>query len=291
MLLGRGDAGQWDLLYDYNTVGTTSLQAGGTTRQSLAGMAVRYPEAASTTVSNQIRMQLLTLNGVWRRPYLGETGTGEPMTCETPPREEDPIWDSVNLPPNCFSVDTAFGPGANTGDPDQLTLFTVGKPATGAAVAKAPQPSFAGGPRVTYNGVDQSALSTCIADGKANCLTTVPGLAECVAARAMCNATAQSAPQAASAATRMTAAQALDQARATFRTVGAAKPAVITTKASSRAELRGLAGTETVYVVSSDAPVHSLSASADQTYHGYSATFDATSHRLLYACLGNACLK
>nr|BFE73771.1 hypothetical protein GCM10020092_070720 [Actinoplanes digitatis] len=27
MLLGKGDAGQWDLLYDYNTVATTALQA------------------------------------------------------------------------------------------------------------------------------------------------------------------------------------------------------------------------------------------------------------------------
>ena len=49
MALGNGDAAQWDLLYDHNTVATTALQAGGSTRISRSSMAMPSQPAVTRT--------------------------------------------------------------------------------------------------------------------------------------------------------------------------------------------------------------------------------------------------
>jgi hypothetical protein len=274
MVLGKGDAGQWDLLYDYNTVATTALQAGGSTRESRSGMAVRYPQATTTATPFEIRMQVMDGNGVWRRPYLGETGTGEPKTCETPPRFEDWGYDTVNMPPNCFAASYTTRAGATTTDPVQLDAFTVGKPATASLLGAPSPPARTGAVSGMHNGVDQQRLAACLDKASSNCIDEVPGLANCVAARAICNLTGREAV-ASRAATPMTARQALRAATRDFDTMGDGKAEVRTDDA--------------VHVVTSTARVRSMAASHVKIYDGYVAVFDATSGRLLSACLGADC--
>ncbi|GAA3913792.1 hypothetical protein Aau02nite_63450 [Amorphoplanes auranticolor] len=287
MMLGRGDAGQWDLLYDYNTVATTALQAGGSTRFTRAGMAVRYPDAVTTAKPYQMRMQLMTLNQVWRRPYLGETGTGEPKTCEMPPRYEDWQYDAVNVPPRCFSVDVATVNGATETDPVQSDVFTVGKPAVGQTVLAPPVST----PEVTgrsarHNGVDQEALSACLAKGTENCMSVVPGLAECVTKRLVCRVLP---PRSAGQAIRpsvMSSEQAIRAAQRALQPVGSGKTRVQTVDSSKIAPLDGASSARRVHVVTSTDRVRSLSASVEQTYDGYTAVYDEATSQLVYACLG-----
>jgi hypothetical protein len=86
-------------------------------------------------------MQLMDPNGVWRRPYLSQTGTGQPKDCEAPPRYEDWGYDTVNKPPNCFTASYSVRAGATATDPVELDTFTVGKPAaTSALTEQTPAP-------------------------------------------------------------------------------------------------------------------------------------------------------
>ncbi|MEU7908996.1 RICIN domain-containing protein [Actinoplanes sp. NPDC049118] len=294
MLLGKGNAGQWDVLYDYNTVATSALQAGGSTRSSRSGMAVRYPQATTTATPFDLRMQLMDGNGVWRRPYLGETGTGEPKTCETPPRYEDWIYDTVNMPPNCFAAAYATRAGATATDPVQTDAFTVGKPATSTALTTAAAPAPATGPQTltaagVHHGVDQQALAACLDNAARNCIEEVPGLGACVAARAICNVTGRvSAGKPAS--TPMTAQEAVKAATGTFAVVGPARTATVTTQRQPDARLTADAPVDgPVHVVRSTARVRSLAASHDKVYDGYTAVFEAASGRMISACLGTGC--
>jgi hypothetical protein len=293
MLLGKGDAGQWDLLYDFNTVATTALQAGGSTRFSRAGMGIRYPQAVTAASPFEIRMQLLDGNGVWRRPYLQETGTGEPKTCETPPRYEDWAYDTVNLPPRCFSASLTTRAGAAPADPALTDVFKVGKPATGAVlsghqpVATGPTPSagFA-------NGVDQHALAACMSAGYNDCMTRVRGLASCVAARAVCNLNRPATESSPMTPARMTAGDAVRAAGRLLDTGGRAGHTRVTT--DDRGGTRTVGGFVShgpVHVVTSTAPVHSMTAANDNVYDGYVAVFEASSQQLIYACLGADCSK
>ncbi|WP_155251577.1 hypothetical protein [Salinispora cortesiana] len=289
MLLGKGNAGQWDVLYDYNTVATTVLQAGGSTRASRSGVAVRYPQATTMASPVELRMQLMNGNGVWRRPYLGETGTAEPKTCETPPRYEDWIYDKVNIPPNCFTASYTTRAGEVTGDPVQLDSFTVGKPAT-ITTFSADSPFF---PRSrsaagVHNGVDQQALAACLDSASSNCIDQVPGLAACVAARAVCNITGRESRQIEKL-TPMTARGAIKAAASTFDVVDAA-PSTVTTEAQPASFLTaGVPSEGPVHVVSSTARVRSMAVSHDQVYKGYVAVFEAASGRMISACLGAGC--
>lgn len=289
MLLGNGDAAQWDLLYDYNTVATTALQAGGTTRVSRAGLAMRYPHAVTAATAFGYRMQLMTGNEVWRQPYLGETGLAEPKKCETPPRYEDWIYDVVNLPPDCFTSSYKAIAGATATDPPVLDSFGVGKP---AAVAAASTPTASRSSQAVarvHNGVDQQKLAACLEAAAASCLDDVPGLAACVAARLICNVTGRVTPVAASR-TPMTATQARQQAERTFETVAAAQASVTTSHGPGH-RVAGFVADNPVHVVTSKATVRSMAASNTNTYSGYQAVFDTASQRLLYACLGASCSK
>jgi hypothetical protein len=90
----------------------------------------------------------------------------------------------------------------------------------------------------------------------------------------------------------MTAAEAVRAAQATSTATGtaaaAAAPTVTTGPAADRPQLRGTPATGTVHIVTTSATVRSLAA-PQRTYRGYSAIFDAATHRLLYACLGTGC--
>ncbi|OZV76742.1 hypothetical protein CA850_26360 [Micromonospora echinospora] len=289
MLLGNGDAGQWDLLYDYNTVATTALQAGGSTRLSRSGTAIRYPRAVTASQPFGYRTQLLDGNQVWRLPYLSDIGLAEPKKCDTPPRYEDWIYDVVNLPPNCITSSYKAVAGATSTDPPVLDSFGVGKPGTAAATAAGPPPSSAPAAAI-HNGVDQRTLADCLMSGSTDCLDRVPGLADCVSARLVCNINNLNNQPSRSETTPMTAEQALREAGRTFRTVGDVSDALVATKrAAATPQIKGIPRDELVHVVTSSARVHSLAASNTNTYDGYVAVFDAASQRLLYACLGVGC--
>jgi hypothetical protein len=234
-------------------------------------------------------MQLMDGNQVWRLPYLGEVGLGEPKKCDTPPRYEDWIYDVVNLPPDCFTSSYKAVPGAAATDPAVLDSFGVGKPGTAVAAARTTAPPSTASVSGTHNGVDQRALAACLTARSLNCLEQVPGLAECVAARLICNV--DGAPsRVATAAEPMTADQAKQQAARAFRVLGGApEPTVTTTSAATTRARTSVTGDRPVHVVASTARVASMAAANTNTYGGYVAIFDATDQSLLYACLGDDC--
>jgi hypothetical protein len=290
MLLGNGDAAQWDLLYDYNTVARTTLQAGGSTRLSRTGTAVRYPEAVTAGQAFGFRMQLMNGNEEWRLPYLSETGLGEPKKCDTPPRYEDWIYDVVNLPPNCFTSSYKALPGTTATDPVVLDSFGVGKPATALAAATKPAPRAAPSAVANvHNGVDQQALAACLDNDASNCLTHVPGLAACVASRQVCNLTGRGGQTAKSPA-GITAAQALAHAQRNFSTLsGSSKVGVVTNLTVDTRLTGGYVADGPVHVVRSTARVKSMAASNPKVYDGYMAVFEARSGQMIYACMGTRC--
>ncbi|MEV7628954.1 RICIN domain-containing protein [Actinoplanes sp. NPDC089786] len=290
MMLGNGDAGQWDLLYDFDTVAETTLQAGGTTRLSRTGMAIRYPHAVTAEQSFGFRMQVMNSGEVWRLPYLTETGLAEPKKCDSPPRYEDWGYDTVNLPPNCMTSSYKALSGENATDPAVLDSFGVGKPATAMAEPAGPlPPSLAEAAPATYNGVDQKALATCLETDASQCLSTVPGLAGCVAARLRCNVTAPAGAVTAPPGAALTANQALEEARRIFSVLKPATAKVTTRRgADAKSAAPGTHGGP-VHVVTSDALVRSTAASNPAVYRGYRAVFDVQTGRMTYACLGVGC--
>lgn len=295
LIESRGDTGPWDVFYDYNRVGTTSQQASGSTRSVRTGLAVRYPQATAIN-SLTSRMQWRDGNGQWRRPYLEETGTGDPKACEAPPRYEDYNYPQINLPPWCFTSSYTTRPSAIPGQPTEVDSFTVSKPGVLAAPAAATRATVLHS-KGTLNGVDQKSLASCLERGVADCRGEVPGLGACVNARLPCNATSDTAASARIAETARTRTQVEQAAQRTFAALPNAATAVDVRTLNSEA-LIGPAReaihndgkmSRPVYAVSSSATVHGLAKGDDSTYQGYVAIYDASGNDLLYACLGKDC--
>ncbi|MGK5441561.1 RICIN domain-containing protein [Micromonospora sp. URMC 105] len=296
LLLGTGNAGQWDVLYDYNPVGTTKLQQGGRMRTGEVGMYIRNLNLTQLAQPLDYRTQLLTAGGQWRRPTVAETATGVQKTCGGPPVYEDfSDGQGNNQPPYCLALARTTKRDA----PQHVEAFHVTKPAVAAATTPATAPTTAAPPAV-HNGVDQQRLAACLRTDASRCLTQVPGLHACVAARKVCNLTGRAA------ATARAAGQpgmTLDQARtAATRTVNAAgargaRSAAVPVVAADTVAARDtgvrlpvdVRADEAVHVVTGDGTVRSLGADPSRTYRGWRLVYQASTGVLLHGCLGAGC--
>ncbi|MET7808887.1 RICIN domain-containing protein [Micromonospora chersina] len=299
-LVERNPNGQWDLFYDFNYIGTSALQGGGYARFIRNGMSVRYLQHASANTPMQTRLQVRSDALVWRRPSLGELGTGEPKTCEAPPRYEDWSYDTINLMPNCYTSSYATRPGTSGSDPVQLDSFTVAKPGTVTTAFTSGSPSGSTSRQsvpAEVNGVDQSKLAACLRAAPESCLREVPGLAGCVAERKTCNAagfrreagappTPLSASEAKDAARRFTGQSALNSDQHSVTT----QPNLLTDSSMDLAvRSAGVAADDDIHIVTSASNARSLSPTSPKTYAGSTLVFQAATGRLVYACLGNTC--
>jgi hypothetical protein len=293
MSLANSD-GQWDMLYDFNPVGTTRFAVGGYTRDLEYGLLHQYTENAALAAAFEDRVQVLGSAGLWRRPKLAEVAAFPANICGQP----DPttlMLKQPNSPPHCFTASLVTRP-SSTGGTAEVDHFVVGKPAVGSlaltnGAPRAPALPASG----AHNGVDQRALAACLAADATQCLATVPGLAECVRARKVCNTTRRPAASVEHG-TPITAEIAGQRARAAVgdRTAAGVNTTTLTAADVTRRSatpLNTVDGAAKVHVVTSDNPVTGLSGQTDRSYAGYTMVYLAETGRLLYACLGHNCVR
>jgi hypothetical protein len=219
----------------------------------------QYAEYTALSTGFQNRLQTLDGNSLWRRPYLGEVAGFGGNVCGLP----DPLALQIgqtNTPPYCFTTSIVPRTTVTPADLDQLT---VGKPAVGslaAAAAGTQTPAAASAPQ-TYNGVDQRALAACLAADPSSCLTTVPGLAQCLAAHQSCNAVTRQSVSPSGRRHPTTAAQAQALARSDLHDAKARKVTTLTSaelRSRSGLTLDGIGNAEALHVVTGDEQVHGL---------------------------------
>ncbi|MEU0174511.1 hypothetical protein ABZ178_14315 [Streptomyces massasporeus] len=149
----RQDSGnQWDVLYDFNKVGSTTKQLkvlGGNTNRIDLGLEVMGPKYIDIpSIAN--RMQFITGNKVWQR--VATPNVAKSVTL--------PVCSTTHTPPNCFTTKLI--------DNSKFTQGTVGKPRRQAAAAGSPaavpaalthsREAAAASLPATFNGMDQQAL-------------------------------------------------------------------------------------------------------------------------------------
>ncbi|MGI5150020.1 RICIN domain-containing protein [Plantactinospora sp. CA-294935] len=302
MSLGNSD-GQWDMFYDFNPVGTTQLATGGRARDLQYGLLPQYAENTVLDKTFENRVQILGDEGLWRRPQLREVAAFPANVCGQP----DPLTltlDEPDSPPHCFTASLVTRDSSAAGLPGEVDRFVVGKPGVGSVARTGSVPPAPAAPASgVHNGVDQRALAACLAADATRCLATVPGLADCVRARKVCNTTrgpAAGADRRAAAPKRsapVTADAARQRARAAVGDRAAAAGVHTTTLTAadftrrSGTTLNTVDGAEKVHVVTSDSPATGLSRQADRSYAGYTMVYLAETGRLLYACLGHRCVR
>lgn len=267
MLLRQSTGDQWDVLYDFNTVGSTTDQLkvvpGATNRidtglELLGHQYVDVPQIAN-------RMQFMDGNKSWRQ--VATKNTAKAVTL--------PACSATKKPPNCIN--------ATLTDNTAFAQWTVSKPRKPTVAAQAattftssPTPSGATSP-ATYNGVDQSALQQCMANDPDHCLETVPGLAECVRTIGQCNAIPVRPTNrllAAPESPLTSPGTVVEQAAAAFQV----DPKSITTAP---------AGGQT-WRVSSQQATPGLRPTG-RTFTGFTALYTADTGQLLEACWGDMC--
>ncbi|MET9182977.1 hypothetical protein ABZX88_32940 [Kitasatospora aureofaciens] len=190
-LLQRQDSGnQWEVFYDFNSVGTTTGQK-PVSRASEGnridvGLEVNHPEHVDVPIFDD-RVQWMDENKVWGRfapvntaTQLGLGKCGELSPSGTP-----------YAAPYCFTARQTIN-AQPLPSPSGTLSWSVGKPlAVPAPIAAAAAHSLASpglGRRTVVNGVDQEALHACLQNTPDACLTTVPGLADCLRTAKRCNA-------------------------------------------------------------------------------------------------------
>ncbi|MCK7627785.1 hypothetical protein MUU72_32625 [Streptomyces sp. RS10V-4] len=174
----RGD--QWDVLYDFNKVGSTGHQLkvprGNPNRidlglEVMGPQYVHVPDIAS-------RMQFMSEDKAWHQ--VASANTAQVISLGT--------CGATRKPPYCFNAKMSGG--------TSFSQWTAGKPRKGTPT----KPSLTTGSRLTaqasplntdrpetFNGVNQQALQQCLRDSPDECLAKVPGLAECVTGPRLCN--------------------------------------------------------------------------------------------------------
>ncbi|MEU4245366.1 hypothetical protein [Actinoplanes sp. NPDC026619] len=278
--------GKVDILYDYDTVGTTTHSEGSGLSYLETGITKRDDGTAVLPSGIEHRVQGLDPNGVWQRLPAAAAVVND-RQCDGP---------STMLPsaaPNCVTVSLKTVANANGGSDLENIGFT--QPA--AATPTAPvAPSI---PPAAINGVDQQQLHACMQNTPADCLRTVPGLDTCVAARLQCNL-GVTAPAKFSR-TRppaMTVAQARAAARKELRAqngkaLGSATALTVKTVPAGALRSSLLASGEPLLVVSGTATVSGFQHGrpAAGPYRGFVLTYDAATGDLVNACLGSACFN
>ncbi|MET8626345.1 hypothetical protein ABZW30_21760 [Kitasatospora sp. NPDC004669] len=191
-LLQRQDNGdQWEVFYDFNSVGTTTGQK-PVSRASEGnridvGLEVNHPEHVDVPVFED-RALWMDENKVWARFAPANTATQLGLGKCGDPR---PGSNTPYTAPYCFTAQQKTNTQPLPSPPGTAS-WSAGKPlATPAPIAPVSARSLATPalerPTV-FNGVDQETLHTCLQNTPDACLTTVPGLADCLRTAKQCNA-------------------------------------------------------------------------------------------------------
>ncbi|RSM38349.1 hypothetical protein DMB66_59065, partial [Actinoplanes sp. ATCC 53533] len=291
------DSGEWDILYDFNTVGTTQLQEGAQLSHTYANMSAVYPNTFTLAEPFENRVRVIDGNQQWRRPYLGETSRSEPKSCGALPTDVDPLWDEFNLAPWCMT--TSQGTVSVPDLPLQVDYLRIGKPNAGAAkIASRADPRRVDPAAPSVNGVDQKSLQQCLDADPYQCLGSVRGLRECVSKRAICNAGLEpadpakdiTAKQAASAARQLIAPRTKPRAAAAEPAMSVRTSPVARLPQPLRGQIDAPGSAEReVHVVTGDGTVDGLSTDQPDRYAGFTMVYDSQTGVLLYACLGKRC--
>ncbi|MGW4878793.1 hypothetical protein ACWEPI_19780 [Streptomyces sp. NPDC004262] len=283
MLVRQATGNQWDVLYDFNTVGSTTDQLkviGGATNRIDVGLEVTGPQYTNVPdISN--RMQFMDGNKSWHQVATGNVAKVTSL----------PTCSSTNKPPYCFN--------SKLTDNTNFTQLTVSKPRKPASSTAAwdtddDPTSWASlleteDLPATFNSVEQKALSACLDQDPGSCLQTVPGLSECVQTAHVCNAIALEAkPQAVAArvaGNTPSAASLRERAAHSF----AIDPRYVALTRSSTTGQRSLgAKAEPTWTVSSQQMTPGLEHD-HRRYRGFTAVYSARTGRLLEACWGGMC--
>ncbi|MFE0389075.1 hypothetical protein ACFW1F_34150 [Streptomyces bungoensis] len=281
MTVRQEHGNQWDILYDFNKVGSTSKQPkviGGDTNRIDVGLEVTGPKYVNVpTIAN--RMQFMTENHAWQQ--VDAPNVARSVTL--------PVCSTSHKPPNCFITKVA--------DSHKFTQWTVSKPRRQPADAAAPSttataisgPDDAANLPELFNGVDQEALQTCMEKEPDSCLATVPGLSECVVASRLCNAaalasTAEPNPDTSSA--ELSAEYIRARAAAAFHV--SAHDIAVDLPASLGGPASGHLAVDSTYTVTSTTSTPGLQPT-DRRFEGFTASYSAHSGALLEACWGDLC--
>ncbi|MDM4723161.1 RICIN domain-containing protein [Micromonospora sp. WMMA1363] len=284
------DEGQWDIFFDFNVVGTTTAAEGGRANYIENGIYSYFDGQIVLATGFQNRPQIMTTNEVFRRIYVGESGIFANAACHAPPN--DPSYGGIAEPPECYQHTLATRQGNNVLEVDH---FTIEKPQGTTLALPDPAPRQVGEGFV--NGVDQAALADCLQSqaAGASCLRTVPGLAECVAARAICNGLDAGDRRQRDHVERPKRVQDLVDrllAGSTGEDLAPARAANIRAGAYTAATgkaIHGVRADDTILVLSGDDRVKDRRASDGKLYSGYRAAFRADTGGLLHVCLGDTC--
>ncbi|MFJ4689587.1 hypothetical protein [Streptomyces sp. NPDC088789] len=279
MTVRQDHGNQWDVLYDFNKVGSTTSQLkvlGGNTNRIDVGLEVTGPKYVDVpSIAN--RMQFMTGNKVWEK--VATRNVAKSVTL--------PACGASHPAPNCFTTKLA--------DNTTFTQWTVSKPRRQAAALAAPGTETADPSHVlaaadlpaTFNGVDQKALQTCLDSDPDGCLTTVPGLSECVVTARVCNAAALPAGNIGDDNTGEA-----DVSTTDIRSRAAAAfdvPADALALDPPQASLRSTNGTDgAAWTVTSTSTTPGL-LHTDRRFDGFTARYSARTGTLLEACWGDLC--
>jgi hypothetical protein len=283
----RQDSGnQWDVLYDFNKVGSTTKQLkviGGNTNRIDVGLEVTGPTYINVpSIAN--RMQFMTGNKAWQQVATGNVAKSVTL----------PVCSTTHKPPSCFTTKLT--------DNSKFTQWTVSKPRRQAAAVASPAATPAAPARahgaadqpVTFNGVDQQALQACLENDPNSCLATVPGLSECVVTVRVCNAAALpsgGASEDAAADADVSAADIRAQAAAAFDVPSdalAVEPPVSPAALKTRSNAAGASGNDAAWTVTSTSSTPGLQRT-DRRFDGFAARYSAHTGALLEACWGDLC--
>ncbi|MEG8276582.1 hypothetical protein [Streptomyces sp. AHA2] len=284
----RQDSGnQWDVLYDFNKVGSTTKQLkvlGGNTNRIDVGLEVMGPKYINVpSIAN--RTQFMTGNKVWQQ--VATPNVAKSVTL--------PVCSTTHKPPNCFTTKLT--------DNSKFTQWTVSKPRRQAAATASPaaataapthsRDAAAAGLPATFNGVDQQALQACLENDPDSCLASVPGLSECVVTVRVCNAAAvpSGGPSEEAAAADISASDIRARAAAAFGVPSdalAVKPP--TSPSATKPHLHAAASSsgDGAWTVTSASSTPGLQRT-DRRFDGFTARYSAHTGALLEACWGDLC--
>lgn len=285
----RQDSGnQWDVLYDFNKVGSTTKQlkvVGGNTNRVDVGLEISGPKYVDVP-SIADRMQFMTGNKVWEQVASGNVAKSVTL----------PACSTTHKPPSCFITKLT--------DSSKFAQWTVSKPRRQAAAMAFPRitptaqayPSgvLPGGLPATFNGVDQGALQSCLESDADDCLATVPGLSECVVTIRVCNASGLAAGEPAEdppADAEVSASDIRARAAAAFDVPGddvAVEPPAPTPVALIAAPRAVSGNGDEVWTVSSSSSTPGLQR-GDQRFAGFTARYSSHTGALVDACWGELC--
>ncbi|MEU2389624.1 hypothetical protein [Streptomyces sp. NPDC007369] len=288
MTIRQASGDQWDVLYDFNWVGSTTDQLKvprGNSNRIDIGLEVMGPQHVTVPeIAN--RVQFMAENKAWSRASIADTAqvTTLGICGQSKGLPSDPT--AVYTAPYCFN--------AKLTDATKFTQWTVSKPGTTTSQASPLPPQSTG----TFNGVDQKALSRCLATDPDACLTSVPGLSACVQTAKVCNAAAlHSVPRSSARGADSAPGEVADIGARAAASFGVAQNTVrVTTgtRAPGATATFGLssqspaAADTAVVTVESSAPNHGLE-QRGLTFEGFRATYSASTGQLMDACWGQMC--